>query len=1034
MKLSASIRTTPFMKLTVIGAAISLLYVSSAAAAASSQSITHNSPTNSVRPAHQNSMVAATGSTTNSAPEVALKGVVVTGSLIRQPSLTGSAALQVVSSAAFQQSGTQTVESLLNTLPSVQGNFSLNQTSNPGGARGVASVDLRGLGPSRTLTLIDGKRLMPGSPLGGPEADLNFIPTALVKRVEVLTGGASSVYGSDAIAGVVNFIMKKNFQGLQFSTQGSITGRGDGASYDANIVWGTNFNHGSGNVTLYAGYTHFNALTDGSRAFGQYALATLPNGHLATNNSSCQQVYGPASMVAYGRCTAGSSAIPEGRFLSNDRAGAGLTASGVVDPSGTATIVPYGGQQYNFNPSNYLRLPDDRYDFGGFAHRQLNAHLTIYGSAMFMTDNSITQAAPDAIINTFNINCSNPLLSAQEKQWLCTDAGLSSSATANVVFFKRAVESGNREDNIRHTDYRIVVGARGKLIDDFYYDISLQRGEAMLNEHFTGVLSQTNLQQALLATTGTNGSPVCTDPSGGCVPANIFKVGGLTPAQLAFLDISAQEQGSTVQEIGSANVSGDLTPYGIVSPLANEGVGVAAGLEYRRESLNFQPDEEYQTGALGSPTPPVSGRFNVRDYFGELQVPLVQNHPFVKLLQLDTSYRLSDYLIDGRGSSLMTHAYKFGVRYAPTRDIAIRGSWNRAVRAPDINELFFPRSVGGVNGSDPCAGPVNPATGVVSGGATLAQCERTGVTAAQYGTIAQCPAGLCNGLAGGNRSLQAESAITRQLGVVLTPRFAPGFAATVDYYQITISKEIGTVGFGTVMTECVTTGQFCNAIHRSAAGELFGTPSAYVSGTNINVGYVKETGVDFSFAYHRNLSAWGLPHAGRIAANFAGTYLDTFEVQSAPGIPSYDCAGLYGLTCGFPRPRWRHTMRVTWFAPSGSRLKGLAASLRWRYIGSVGLDKNKTGTILAQGQPDLVDAVLGSRQYVDMTLTYQLKKEDVQIRLGVNNLLDRNPPLTSTVGPNGFANPQFFGDANTYPVLYDALGRVIFLGLTANFD
>ncbi|MGH7107313.1 MAG: TonB-dependent receptor domain-containing protein, partial [Acetobacteraceae bacterium] len=712
-----------------------------------------------------------------------------------------------------------------------------------------------------------------------------------------------------------------------------------------------------------------------------------------------------------------------------------LPPAGLVDPAGSRSIIPDNGEQYNFNPYNYLRLPDDRYNLGGFAHRELNDHVELYGSAMFMQDTSTTQAAPDAISDTFNINCNNPLLSAQEAQWLCGAAGLSPTNTASVIYFKRAVEAGNREDSIRHTDFRMVLGARGKIVDDFSYDVSLQRGESMLNENFHGNLSQTNLQQAMLAEAGPGGTAVCQNPAGGCVPADIFQVGQLTPAQLSYLEVVTQEQGSTVEEVGSASVTGDLTRYGLKSPFAHDGVGVAAGLEYRRESLNFLPDQLLQSGALGGgKLPAVSGQFNVRDYFGELQLPVLEDRALAKLLQLDTAYRLSDYTIQGRSSSLLTHAYKFGVRYSPINDLTVRASWNRAVRAPDINELFFPSSVGGTTGSDPCSGPVNPATGVVSAGGTLAQCERTGVTPAQYGIIQQCPAGLCNNFGGGNRDLQAERAITRQLGLVLTPRALEGFSATVDYYQITISQEIGTLPFFGIVSGCLNNGLFCSAIHRSAAGDLFGSPDAFVSMTNVNVGDVRESGVDVGFNYARSLSDFGLGNAGRVALAFQGTYLDSVKEQTAPSVPAYDCAGLYGSTCGEPRPRWRHTMRATWLVPSDWPVDGLGVSLRWRYLSSVGLDKNLTGTVLAQGIPDLVDAKLPTRQYLDLTLSYQLKRQDISMRLGVNNLTDVDPPLTSTTGANSFANPQYFGDANTYPVLYDALGRVFFFGVTANFD
>ncbi len=973
--------------------------------------------------------VGAESQATAQAPE--LSEVVVTGSRVRESRLAVSAGLQSIGHTEFELQGTQNVESLLNQLPSVQGNFSINQTSNPGGARGVANVDLHGLGPSRTLVLIDGKRVVPGSPLGGPEVDLNFIPQALVQRVEVLTGGASSVYGSDAVSGVVNFVMRKDFSGFSVDNQESITGHGDGFSHDTTLIWGSNFADDQGNVTLYASYTHLNSITDGQRPFGVYALATLPDGLPATSVQQCQKAYGPASQVEYGRCSAGSSAIPGGLFLSNARAGAGLPARGIVDPNGSATILPDNGAQYNFNPANYLRLPESRYNLGGFAHRRFNAHVDLYGNVMFMENTNSTQAAPDAIINTFQINCNNPLLSAQEEQWLCGAAGLTPSDTASVIFFKRTVELGNREDTIRHTDFSIVAGSRGTIVPGISYDLSFQRGEAILNETFTGSLSQTNLQQALLATTGPNGSVVCQNPSGGCVPANIFTVSGLNnPAELAYLAVSSQEQGSTVQTVDSGSITGDLTRYGIVSPLASHGLGFALGTAYRRNSLDFIPDYALTSGALGSPVLPVAGSVNVHSYFGELNLPVIENHPYATLLALDTGYRVSRYEVQSRSGSVLAHTYKFGIHYAPVPDVAFHVSYNRAVRAPDINELFAPVTNGSSSGSDPCAGAINPATGTVDGGGTLAQCERTGGTAAQYGKIPQCVAGLCNGLFGGNLNLQPETGTTREFGIVVRPRFAPGLRGSIDYYDIRIANEIGTLNFNTVINECITRGLFCGNIHRSAGGELFGSTDAFVSSTNVNVGFVQEHGLDVNLTDGFDLRRLGLGDAGTVFLDFSGTYLLSFDEQSSPGLPVYDCAGLYGFTCGFPRPSWRHNLRVTWEVPSDWPVGGLGVSLLWRYISPVYLDQNQKGTPLA-GTPDLVDGVLGRRQYLDLTLSYTRAR--LSVRLGITNLTGRDPPLTSTVGNFGFANPEFFGDANTFPVLYDSLGRVMFMGFTLHF-
>ncbi|MDE2150672.1 MAG: TonB-dependent receptor, partial [Gammaproteobacteria bacterium] len=624
----------------------------------------------------------ATGTTApaSTGTPVQLQGVEVTGSRIKQPSLTGSAALQTIDSKEFKLEGTQNAETLLNSLPSVFAGQT-NNVSN--GASGTATVDLRGLGVSRTLTLIDGKRVMPGDPRGGPEVDLNFIPSALVERVEVLTGGASAVYGSDAISGVVNFIMKKDFDGFSIDGQANRTDSGDGTSYDTTLVWGSNFAGGAGNVTLYAGYTRFDAVNEGQRGFSQQAFQV--------NADTTQH-------VPYGSPTPSN-----GLFYSYDRRAAGLDPYGQVDPSGSRTIIPNNGATFNFNPFNFFQRPDKRYTLGGFAHRQFNEHADVYGSAMFMDDRSTAQLAPSGLFfQPSPVNCDNPLLSAQERQFLCTSVGLSGSDNANVVVGEQNTAFGPRQDDIRHTDYRIVFGLRGTIIDDLSYDVSAQRGESVLADSFLNDLSVSRTAQALQATTDANGNIVCKNPSNGCVPLDIFQVGQITPAQVGFVEGPALEQGNTVEEVVSASVSGDLTPYGIVSPLAKTGIGVAAGFEYRRESLDFRPDNAEQSGDLvsfGGKIPAVSGRFNVRDWFGELRLPIVEDQPFVKSLSFDTAYRLSNYSTQAR----YTHAYKFGLKYFPIEDVGLRGSWNRAVRAPDIQELFFPANVGLFGGTDPCS-------------------------------------------------------------------------------------------------------------------------------------------------------------------------------------------------------------------------------------------------------------------------------------------------------------------------------------------
>jgi iron complex outermembrane receptor protein len=936
-----------------------------------------------------------------------LQTVEVTGSLIRQPSLSGDAALQTVNSREIQLEGAVSVDSLLKNLPQVS---TISSTANSS-ARGIATVNLRNLGPSRTLVLIDGKRVVPGDPTGGAgtEVNLNFIPSALIDHVDVLTGGASATYGSDAIAGVVNFIMKKNFEGFEVDGQWGESGSGDGANYTTNLIWGSNFADGAGNVTLYAEYTSFDAVSQAARSFSATQLGL--------------------NAAKTGLVAAGSGNIIEGQIVSFDQPQSSPYRDVMLDPGGTRALVPYDGRQFNYNPYNYLQRPDKRYNLGGFAHREFNANADVYGSAMFLQDRIANQFAPGGtFLDEFLINCGNPLLSAQEQGVLCPDAG---QTQADVLSGKRTTEFGNRLNEIDNTSFRIVFGIRGAIAPGWSYDASVQRSEASEAQSTAGNLSNMRVSQALQVTSGANGSPVCIDPSGGCVPLDLFQLGALTPAQEKFVAVTSLDEGETVQQVATASVNGDLGQFRARSPFARRGAQFAAGVAYRRETLDFQPDTEESSGdVVGSAAVvPVSGQFNVRSYFGELQLPLIEDRPFAKLLQADTAYRLSDYDIAQRSADLFAHTYKFGVRYAPVEDVTLRGSWSRAARAPDLNELFFPSALGLFVGNDPCAG-ANPA-------ATLQQCEHSGVTAAQYGAIPQCVNSSCNSLLGGNPQLKEEDAITRQIGLVLTPRFLPGFAGTIDFYEISLSGAIGTIPALTELTDCVQSGLFCGTVHRGAHGQLFGSNDAFVEATNINTGLLEQHGVDFALNYGRSLSDLGLGDNGRISLHFTGTWLLSYQSKATPTSAALECAGRFGTNCsnigadtltvGSPNPRWRHQARLTWEDPMGV-LPGFAASLQWRYIGSSSADNSVALPASALQSIGRIPV----KQYTDLTLTYQLplNAQDIGLRLGVNNLSNEQPPVIARQLLGGVGQSS---TGNTFPNVYDTLGRVIFLGFDANF-
>lgn len=948
------------------------------------------------------------GTTTDNQVQT-LQAVTVTGTRIPQPSLISSAALQALTPTEIRLQGTVSVDKLLANVPSA----ATISSSNTDSENSFSTVGLRGFGANRTLVLIDGTRVVPGDPTafntGATDingTNLNFVPTALVQRVDVLTGGASAIYGSDAIAGVVNFVMKHDFDGFSLDGQWSQSGEGDGTNYTPTVIWGANAADGKGNVTLYAAYTQQSPVSLQARPFS--SCAWLPNGK-------------------GGRRCFGSSIIPAGNFTSLDRPLGDNTV--MINPDGTRTFVPQDGSVFNFDKYSNLVRSDRRYNFGGFANRQINDHFEVYGSAMFMRDTNENPSAPTTLNFSENqINCGNPFLSDSQRGYLCPNPG---QTQANTLIGRRLLEMGGRTTVAENSEYRIQLGVKGEISDGWNYDVSAQRSENSVSQEYLNFNSAQRTQQALQATTDSSGNPVCIDASGGCVPLDLFHYLGVTPAMADYIRTEGLENGTITQQVATATVNGDLGQYNLRGPFAKDGIKVAGGLEYRREGLDFLPDPGLQSGDTqgeGGGVPAVSGRFNVADAFSELQVPLVQDHPFVKDLSLDAAYRYSKYRIATRASQLDTHAYKLGLRYAPDDDIALRASWNRSVRAPDMQELFFPTSIKVLQSGDPCSGtdPASP----------LAQCANTGVTAAEYGNIQQCPSQQCNVRVGGNLDLKPEESITRQLGLVLTPRFLKGFTSTIDYYDIVLTGAIGSISPTAILGSCLQGGLFCNQIQRAPNGALFGNGSgAFINSTDLNTGFLRSRGFDVSLNYDRYLSDMGLGDNGHVIFNLTGTYVSDFDHKNTPVSPEFNCAGLYGHVCGVPSPRWRHQARLTWENPMGA-VPGLAVSLQWRYIGGVSLDANRDNSQLnpTGAAFDSVDAKIPTISYLDLAGTYQLpfQNQDISLRFGVNNLTKRNPPIiTLNALPltTVYATPN-----NTFASLYDTLGRVFFVGVHANFD
>lgn len=987
-----------------------------------------------------------------------IQEVVVTGSRIAAPNLTSTSPIQLVTAKEIHQGGKTDIIDLVNQLPQNFQNAATDFSNTSAGLStpgGITTADLRGLGPQRTLVLINGRRLGTGDPnTANPNSapDLDQIPVALIERIEVVTGGASATYGSDAIAGVVNFIMKKDFEGVQIDgqvgefwhqnhndyAQGLEAAQGfdvvsgsrhDGRNRSFSLVLGSNIADGAGNVTAYLSYLQADPIASGARDFGgcQLNLNAAQTGVMCGGSSSSNQFVAP---------NGNAYTVVGNQFLPWPQAGSNPPAL-------------FNSQRFIF-----MSRGDQRYLAGFFAHVDINDHAKPYAEFGFMDDKTRIDVAPSGLFFSnpidptqnggFNVNCSNPLLSAQEASVICTPAQIAADRAspgcppvpnpvpanyvspncANLQIGRRNVEGGGRSSVWDHTNYRAVAGIKGLIAGGWSYDAYAQYYYTTLfnaNSNYLNFQAVSNAFQA----TGTAANPVCVSGPP-CVPWNVFTSGGVTQAQLTPMYTVGTSYGTVTERIAHADITGDLGRYGLQSPFANDGLGVDVGFEHRSEKLSFAPDSGEKSGLLsgfGGASVAIDNGYSLTEGFIEARAPLVQDKPGIKDLVADAGFRRSDYQLAGG-----VNTYKFEVQYAPISDIRFRGGYQRAIRAPNIIELFTPPGFGliGSPGIDPCAPTRDPNTGLLTPAtASLAQCQRTGVTAAQYGNggttnhIQQCVALQCGQLLGGNPKLKPEQADSITLGITFTPTALPNFTGSIDYYRIKLTNIVGALSAPLILQQCLATGDpgSCGQIVRTSAGSLTGSSVAtggYIVQLNNNVGAAKVEGVDVQAVYKLPLA----DRFGSLLFNFAGaTLLKTTTTQ--PGLPTYDCAGLYGPKCLTVNPKWRHNLRLNWQTPWDVELTAL-----WRYIGTVSLDTNSSEPTLSNGSFDAFDAKLAAQSYLDLSAAWNIAKT-VELRAGANNVFDRDPPVVS-------ANVSASGAANSFPT-YDQLGRQLFVAFTMKF-
>ncbi len=962
--------------------------------------------------------------------------IVVTGSRIKSANLESTTPVTQVTAADVVTQGVTRIEDLVNQLPQA---FAAQNVTVSNGATGTATLNLRGLGSTRTMVLIDGRRMPYGGVTSASVApDINQIPTSMIERVDVLTGGASAVYGSDAVAGVVNFIMKKDFEGVEVTSQynfywheNDYSGPGqqklrdtiagleatnpsqyalpsdsvtDGAGKELSLIVGVNSGDGRGNITAYATVFDSDAILQADRDYSACSLNPNPVGSFTCGGSSTN---------AGGRFT---------NFLDADDPAAydftTDTPTAFRDYNATTDL-------YNFGPLNYYQRPERRYSLGAMGHYEFGDHADVYTQLMFNDYSSIAQIAPSGnFFDTSTINCDNPFLPAANLAAIgCGPAEIAAGTDVTMYIGRRNVEGGGRQQSFANTSMRAVAGVRGSINEAWGYDASAQYSSVAANSSTLNYFVSSRLRRAL-DVVDVGGVPTCqsvidgSDPN--CVPWNPFQPNAVTPAQLAYLQAAGTQIGRISQEVYNGVIDGDLGVYGVKLPTASEGLKVVFGAEYRRDTLNNTVDALQSAGDLsgsGGATIGINGATHVNDLFMEARLPIAQDQPFAESLSFDTAYRYSDY------GNNTTDTYKFGLEWAPVADVRLRGSYQRAVRAANVVEMFTAQ---GFNLFDAAGDPCGAAARDPS--ASDAECIASGVPANQVGSTAlDSPAGQYNFLQGGNTALVPETSDTSSYGIVFQPRWVPGLAITVDYFDIHIDDTITTFGAPNTWTACYANNDpaACARINRNPNGQLW-VGNGFVQDLNINIGSLQTSGYDVNIGY----TGLEIGRMGSLAFNLTGTYLVDLITQPAPGVDLhprdditrdwYDCTGYYASVCsqggiGPINPQWRHRFRTSWQTPWDVDL-----SLTWRHYGGV---TGLTGANNAMPTRQL-DRELSAEDYFDLAANWAIT-EKASVALGINNVLDDNPSISGSVGTNG--------NGNTFPQSYDALGRYVFLRATVDF-
>lgn len=954
--------------------------------------------------------------------------VVVTGTRIVAPGIESSSPVFTVGSEQIALAQEPEVERLIRDLPIALAGDGSNVNN---GTAGAATLNLRGLGSQRNLVMLDGQRLTPYDIYG--RVDTQVIPTAMLDRIDIVTGGASAVYGSDAMSGAINFLLKRDFEGVEASYDYTITGENDGDIHNISLTMGANTPDGAGNVMLGLNYAKREPILLADRPLGLLGIETVSGAGYDEFLAGDVPPQPPAGCQAPFAAAAGGSTttIPTRVQI----AGVGGSLGQFRDDR----TIGSNCSVFNFNPFNYYQTPQERFGATAVGYYEINPHAEVYARGSFSATNVVQQVGPSGIFGSvFTTPLANPLISAPALATILADANAGVTAgtvvdgtnwtdvngdgvvdvgdSLEIQYRRRTLEFGPRASDYARNWFQFATGVRGEIVGNWNYDVMFSYGESDQSETRSGYTNLDNIAQMLNSVE----PGVCagTDDSA-CVPLDLFGgFGTITPAQAAYGTATAIELRNYRQTIVNANINGVVDQ--VRTPWASQGLGLSFGAEYREEEGSSEPDECLKLapvscqGGAGGNRLPTRGGFSTTEFYVEGIMPLVEGMSGVESLDLELGFRTANY--DPTG---VVESWKYGFSYEPIPGLRFRAMQQRAVRAPNVFELAGPITTGLDNAQfDPCSvGNPNPIDATLT-----ALCISTGMSAAQVGNVQDIVSGQINGFFGTdpNALPGPETADTTTFGVVWTPD-SIGISSitrptvTLDYYDIKIDDYINSPPAQGVLDGCYVVGDptICSQVIR-VNGDL-STPGAGLQLYTTNLEYLQAEGIELGVSFGIDMAA-----AGSLDVSFNANQYLTNEFRPDPILEVRDCLGSYGTSCGgnfgTPLPETRFTQRTMW------NYGDFQLGYQWRYLGEVDASANDfpAGVFPAF---QTIDAF----NYIDLMGNWQAT-DNLRVNAGVRNVFEEEPPVVG-----GEAGDTSSNSGNTFPSTYDVLGRVFTIGVDVAF-